>query len=223
MVSSGDFALDKILGGEGYPAQSTILVIGPPGIGKEALGYWLIKSGLEQGDFCLYLTRLPVKEVLLDQKAYGIDNSQRVPLWFATDGGQIKYDMNDLSGLSYKIKEVLKQNQGRRIRIVIDVLSSLLVLNPPETIYKFFTQLFTDVKQYDAVVLATIEEGMHPPQVLATMQQLFDGVIEMKLYQEGLRFLTLLRIMKMRGLLVQPGYIDFSLTRSGLEVRTYVR
>ena len=223
MVSTGDSALDKILGGEGYPAQSTILIVGPPGIGKEALGYWLMKSGLDQGDFCLYLTRLPVREVLMDETAYGVDSSQRVPFWFASGGGQLKYDPNDLPGLSFNIKDVLKQNQGRRIRIVIDILSSLLVLHPPETIYKFFTQLLADIKQYDAIVLATIEEAMHPPQVLATMQQLFDGVIEMKLYQEGLRFLTLLRVMKMRGLIVQPGYVDFSLTKNGLEVRSYAR
>jgi hypothetical protein len=43
------------------------------------------------------------------------------------------------------------------------------MLNQPETIYSFLTQLFSDVKQYDAVLLATLEEGMHQPQVLAAM------------------------------------------------------
>ena len=131
--------------------------------------------------------------------------------------------MNDLAGLSYNIKEVLKQNTGRRIRVVIDVLSSLLMLNPPETIYRFLTQLFADVKQYDAVLLATLEEGMHQPQVLAAMQQLFDGVVEMRLYEEGLRVLPLLRVRKMRGVPPQPGYFNFSLTRNGMEVSPYVR
>ena len=198
-------------------------MVGPPGIGKEALGYWFTHAGLMQGDFCLYITRLSVKEVLQDEKGFGIDLQQKVPLWFASDGGQIKYDANDLAGLSYGIKEVLKQNGGRRIRIVIDVLSSLLMLNPPETIYRFLTQLFTDIKQYDAVLLATLEEGMHQPQVLAAMQQLFDGVVEMKLYEEGLRVLPLLRVRKMRGIPPQPGYYNFSLTKNGMEVSAYVR
>jgi hypothetical protein len=30
---------------------------------------------------------------------------------------------------------------------------------------------------YDSVLLATLEDGMHPPNVLAAMQQLFDGVV----------------------------------------------
>jgi circadian clock protein KaiC len=222
LVSSGVAALDPLLG-DGYPDRSTTLVVGPPGIGKEALGYWFIQSGLTQGDFCLYVTRLSVKEVLQDEKGFGVDTQQRVPLWFASDGGQIKYDTNDLAGLSHDIKETLKQNAGRRVRIVIDAISSLLMLNQPETIYRFLTQLFADVKQYDVVLLATLEEGMHPPQVLAAMQQLFDGVVEMRLYEEGLRVLPLLRVRKMRGVPPQPGYFNFSLTRTGMEVSAYVR
>lgn len=222
MASSGIAALDGILTSEGYPDRSTILIVGPPGIGKEALGYWFMQSALTQGDFGLYVTRLSVKEVLQDERGFGIDG-QRVPLWFASEGGQLRCDVNDLSGLSFNIKEVLRQNAGRRVRIVTDVLSSLLMLNPPETIYKFLTQLFADVKQYDAVLVATLEEGMHKPEVLAAMQQLFDGVVEMRLYEEGLRVVPLLRIRKMRGMPPQPGYFNFSLSRDGMEVRAYAR
>jgi circadian clock protein KaiC len=222
LVSSGVAALDPLLG-DGYPDKSTILVVGPPGIGKEALGYWFTHSGLVQGDFCLYVTRLSVKEVLQDEKGFGVDTQQKVPLWFASEGGQIKYDVNDLASFSFNIKDILKKNAGRRIRVVIDALSSLLMLNEPETIYKFLTQLLAEVKQYDAVLLATLEEGMHQPQVLAAMQQLFDGVVEMRLYEEGLRVLPLLRVRKMRGSPPQPGYFNFSLTRNGMEVSAYVR
>jgi len=223
LASSGIPALDNVLAGDGYPDRSTVLVVGPPGIGQEALGYWLTQSSLAHGDFCLYVTRLSVKEVLQDQRGFGIETAQRVPLWFASEGGQVKYDVNDLAGLSFNVKETLKQNSGRRIRIITDVLSSLLMLNTPETIYRFLTQLFADVKQYDAILLATLEEGMHPPQVLAAMQQLFDGVVEMRLYEEGLRVLPLLRIRKMRGVPPQPGYFNFSLTKSGMEVSAFVR
>ncbi len=220
MASSGIPALDRLLV-DGYPDKSAVLVVGPPGIGKEALGYWFTDSGLVQGDFCMYVTRLSVPEVLHDVKGFGIDMRQRVPLWLASDGGQIKYDVNDLASLSFNIKDVLKKNSDRRIRIVIDVLSSLLMLNPPDTIYRFLTQLFADVKQYDAAVLATLEEGMHHQEVLAAMQQLFDGVVELRLYEEGLRVLPLLRIRKMRGVPPQPGYFNFSFTRNGMEVRAY--
>jgi KaiC/GvpD/RAD55 family RecA-like ATPase len=202
--------LDNLLGSDGYQDRSTILVVGPPGIGKEALGYWFKHAGLIQNDFYLYNTRLSVREVLQDVKAFNVDFLQRVPFWFSSGGGQIKFDVNDLVNLSYNIKDILKKNSGRRIRVVTDVLSSLLMLNRPETIYKFLTQLFDDVKQYDSVSLATLEEGMHPPNILAAMQQLFDGVIELRLCEEGLRVLPLLRIRKMRGVPPQPGYYNFT-------------
>ncbi len=147
MVSSGLPELDSVLGGEGFTEKSTVLVVGPPGIGKEALGYWFTYSGLIQNDFCLYTTRLSAREVLQDVRAFNVDFSHKVPFWFSSEGGQIKYDINDLASLSYNIKDVLKKNGDRRIRVVTDVISPLLMLNPPETIYKFLTQLFADVKQ----------------------------------------------------------------------------
>ena len=221
MASTGVPSLDQLLGSDGYPDRSTVLVVGPPGIGKEALGYWFIHSGLVQNDFCLYTTRLSAREVLQDVKAFNVDFSQRVPFWFASEGGQLKFDVNDLSGLSYNTKDILRKNSGRRTRIVTDVLSSLLMLNQPDTIYKFLTQLFAELKQSDSVVLATLEEGMHPPNVLAAMQQLFDGVIELRLYEEGLRVVPLLRIRKMRGVPPQQGYYNFSFSKTGMEVSAY--
>jgi circadian clock protein KaiC len=220
LASSGVPALDELLA-DGYPDRSAILIVGPPGIGKEALGYWFTQTGLVQGDFCLYVTRLSVREVLQDVKGFGVDMQQRVPLWLAGEGGQFKYDVNDLAALSYNIKDILKKNANRRIRVVLDVISSLLMLNQSETIYKFLTQLLEEVKQHDAIILATLEEGMHKPEVLTAMEQLFDGVVELRLYEEGLRVLPLLRIRKMRGVPPQPGYFNFAFSRSGMEISAY--
>ncbi len=223
LPSSGLPSLDKLIGGDGYPDRSSILLIGPPGIGKEALGYWFTHSGLVQGDFSLYATKRSVNDVLRDAKGYGIDYHHRVPMWMAREGGQIKLNVNDLSGLSLGIKESLKQNSTRRIRIVTDALSSLLMLNPPETIYRFLTQLLEEVKQYDAVFMATLEEGMHQPQVMSAMQELFDGVLELRFYEEGLTALPLLRIKKMIGFPTEPGYFRFAFSHNGMELSPYVK
>lgn len=220
MASSGVPAIDELTS-DGYPDKSAILIVGPPGIGKEALGYWFTQSGLTQGDFCVYVTRLPVREVLQDVKGFGVDMQRRVPFWMASDGGQAKFDVNDLASTSFGIKDLLKQNGSRRMRVVIDALSPLLMLNEAETVYKFLSQLLAEVKQYDAVLLATLEEGMHKPEVLTAMQQLFDGVVELRLYEEGLKVIPLLRIRKMRGVPPRPGYYNFAFTDSGMEVKAF--
>ncbi|HKT22266.1 MAG TPA: hypothetical protein VJR06_06655 [Nitrososphaerales archaeon] len=49
-------------------------------------GHWFTQTGPVQGDFCLYATRLPVRDVPQDVKAFGIDMQQKAPLWIAGEG-----------------------------------------------------------------------------------------------------------------------------------------
>jgi circadian clock protein KaiC len=87
-ASSGIPSLDNLLGSDGYPDKSAILIVGPPGVGKEALGYWFIHSGLIQDEFSFYVTKRSVREVIRDAKGFGIDFEKQSPLWMAREGGQ---------------------------------------------------------------------------------------------------------------------------------------
>lgn len=222
MVSTGVPSLDLLLGSDGYPDRSSILVIGPPGIGKEALGYWFVHSGLVQGDYCLYATHRPVSDVLRDMKGVGIA-TDRVPEWIASSGSPTKMDLRDIASISFGVKEALHRNKERRSRFATDVLSPLLVLNSVESMYGYWSQLLSDLKQQDIVVFALAEDGMHPPNTLTTMEQLFDGVIEMRLYEEGLAITPLFRVKKMLGLPPLHGYFRFTVTNIGMEVLPHVR
>ncbi len=229
MFSTGVYGLDRILN-DGYPEKSGILVVGPPGIGKEALGYWFAYEGLSRGDFCLYVTRLTVSEVLQDTRAFepfkrGLE-SLKASAWVARDEGEVKCDLNDqnvLPRLSFSIKETIRKNRTRPIRIVTDILSPLLALNTPETVYRFISQLLSEVKEYNAVFLSTIEDRMHHPQVLASMEQLFDGVVQLRLYEKGQTILPLLRPLKMRGHPPDPEYFHFSFRDGRMEIEKYAR
>jgi adenylate cyclase len=173
-------ALDEFLS-EGLPPKSTLLIVGGAEVGKEALGYRIVSAGLSKGELCVYLTGLSTREVLRGMRAFGITVSDQANLfWISGEGGSLIYNPNDLSGLSFRLKEVLKKNRDRKIRIVTDVLSPLLMLNSKETIYRFLSQLFFEVKQYDAVLVALLEETMHEPEVIAAMKQLFDGFVEVR-------------------------------------------
>jgi len=120
--------------------------------------------------------------------------------WLSRDSDQARFDLSDLAGLSFSIKEILRQNANHRIRIALDIISSVLMISQAEITYRFLTQLFHETKQYDAVLLATLEETMHKPEVLASMEQVFDGVVAFKLPTEGsARRPTFLQVKKMRG------------------------
>ena len=217
MVSSGVPSLDHLLGEDGYPDKSSILVVGPPGIGKEVLGYWFIRSGLVQGDYCLYATHRPVSDVLRDMKGVGI-STERVPEWISSSGSPVRCDLKDAASISFNIKEAVHRNKDRRVRVATDVLSPLLVLNSVESMYSYWSQLLSDLKQQDSVVFALAEDGMHLSSTLTTMEQLFDGVIEMRLYEEGLAITPLFRVKKMLGLPPLHGYFRFAVSSTGMEV-----
>jgi KaiC/GvpD/RAD55 family RecA-like ATPase len=221
LASTGVPTLDSLLGNEGYPDRSAVLVIGPPGIGKEALGYWFVRSGLVLGEYVLYATHRTVSDVLRDMKGSGV-SGDRVPEWIASSGSSTKLDLRDPTSLSFNIKQAVHQNKGRRVRVATDVLSPLLVLNSLESMYNYWSQLLSDLKQQECVLFALAEEGMHPPNILTTMEQLFDGVIEMKLYEEGLSIIPLFRVRKMLGLPPLHGYLKFSVSSTGMEVTARV-
>jgi circadian clock protein KaiC len=217
LVSAGVPSLDQILGSDGYPDRSSILVIGPPGIGKEVLGYWFVRSGLIQGDYCLYATHRTVSDVLRDMKGVGI-GTERVPEWIASSGSPVRCDLRDATSISFNVKEAVHRNKSRRVRVATDVLSPLLVLNPLESMYAYWSQLVSDLKQQDSVLFALAEDGMHSPVSMTTMEQLFDGVVEMKLFEEGLSITPLFRVKKMLGLPPLHGYFRFTVTTTGMEV-----
>ncbi len=217
-VSSGVEALDEILEG-GYPEKSSIMVGGPPGIGKEALGYWFIHSGLVQSDYCLYVTHRRDEDVLKDMRAFGIP-TDKVP-GFMT-GPKRRADLNDPNSIASEIKMRVQEIKTRRIRIVTDILSPLLVLNSSESMYRYWTELASELKNYDVVLIALVEEGMHQPSVFASMEQLFDGVIELRIYEQGLLLTPLLRVKKMLGLPPLHGYFKFTFARARMEIVTNV-
>lgn len=221
MVSTGVPSLDHILGDDGYPDRSSILVIGPSGIGKEVLGYWFIHMGLVQGDYCLYATRRSVPDILRDMKGFGI-GTERVPEWIASAGSNVKCNLRDVASISFEIKQAVHRNKNRRVRVATDLLSPLLVLNPVESMFSYWSQLLANLKEQDSVVFALAEYGVHPPTTLATMEQLFDGIIEMKLYEEGLDVTPLIRVRKMPGIPPLHGYFRFSMSNTGMEIVPHV-
>jgi len=215
-LSSGVEALDRILDG-GYPRASSVMVSGPPGIGKEALGYWFLRSGLLRGDFCFYVTHRPVADVLRNMQAFGIVTNQ-LPEFMASIGSQKRCTLADPTSISFEIKSVIQLNKNRCMRIVTDILSPLLVLNSTESMYRYWSQLLADAKNYDTVFMAYAEEAMHTQSTFASMEQIFDCLIEMKVYEQGLLLTPLLRVKKMLGLPPIEGYFKFSFGRNRMEI-----
>ena len=197
MFQSGVSELDALLKG-GYPEKSAILLVGPSVSGKELFGYRFVASGLD--DVCVYVTRFASFEVMEDMRASGLAPA-RAPHWISSDDEGRRYTPDDLASISSKIKGTISYEPGRRNRVVFDSLSSLLVYHSADSVYRFLAQLTTEVKLHNGCFLALLDERMHPAPVLASIEDLFDGVVH--LGSEGGQ--TFLEIVKMRSANVRPG------------------
>jgi TolB-like protein/Flp pilus assembly protein TadD len=196
LESSGVPELDRVIGG-GYPSPSAILVEGQVELGKERLLYRFLQSQASS-DYRIFVTNSSRSEIVKDAEANGVDLGSGMA-WIAKDGGEASCNIEDLASLSFSLKDLLRRNEGRPARIAFTALSPILMRNSSESVYKFLDQLVGEIKQHQAVLLATFEQGMHPTQVAASMEQLFDGVISMEIGEKGNRTATLLRVRKMKG------------------------
>jgi len=194
LFPSGIPELNGLLKG-GYPPKSAILVVGPPGKGKELLGYSFILSGLGK-DVCVYATRFASSEIISDMEAHGLNLSGMAPLWISSEEEKQRYTPEDLAGISLKIKGALGHDPGRGNRVVFDSLSPLLIYHSTESVYRFLVQLIAEVKRHDGCFLALLDSEMHPASVRASMEDLFDGVIHIE-SEEGDKMLV--KLVKLRG------------------------
>lgn len=210
LISTGFPQLDSILG-SGYPKKSAILITGEIGTGKEGLCFRFLEAGKGQ-DKRIVLTHRGASEVVGDLQAYGC--SEEGIIWIDRDGSnsaKISVNIREIADASAYLKKITVEEVAVK-RIYTDLLSPLLLLNDVQKIYLFLHDLIVHTKKSNGVLIATIEEGMHTPREIATLEQLFDGVLEFKMLQEKLSILTLFRVKKMRGVPVPPRANYFRLT-----------
>lgn len=216
MISTGFPQLDSILG-SGYPEKSAILVTGEIGTGKEGLCFRFLEAGDEQ-DKRIVLTHRGASEVTGDLRAYGC--SEKEIIWIDRDGSnseKISVNIREIADASAYLKKITAKKVTVN-RIYTDLLSPLLLLNDVRKIYLFLHDLIVHTKKSNGVLIATIEEGMHTPREIATLEQLFDGVLEFKMLQEKLSILTLFRIKKMRGVPPRANYFRLTLQKGRMSV-----
>jgi TolB-like protein/Flp pilus assembly protein TadD/archaellum biogenesis ATPase FlaH len=194
LTSTGVAALDRLLAG-GYPEKSAILIEGSSSNEKDMLGYEFIRSGLDLVESCLYISRLSRSEVIDDARAFGVD-LDRGTSWMCSEVGGKGFSADDLAGVSFGIKGALKERHDEKLRVIFDLTSQLLITNSSDSVGRFFTQLLVDLKKSNAVLIATVQEDMHPPQVLASLELLFDGVLRVNRTQDKVE----ITVKKMRGI-----------------------
>ncbi len=212
--------IDSLMQG-GMPLKSCVLVEGTSGIGQNVMLYQFLYEGIKKKEKCIYLFSGHMIDEILDEfESYGMEVKEKDIIWIdasASNENSIQCDLSELYTVSSAIKNVISERKkGESIRFATDSISPMLMANNPAEVYKFLSSLITELKKCDAVSLFIIEDAMHEPQVTASIEQLCDGVIELKAIEKDLEIETVMKIKKMKNIPPFQKYFKYKVTEQGL-------
>jgi KaiC/GvpD/RAD55 family RecA-like ATPase len=195
LINIGIPKLDKMIGG--VKEATNILIIGPPGPEKLALGMHFVGEGLETKQVCTYATSdIAPLEIETRANEMGLEIAQNVGKdmtfidcysWALGTPPVGREDIqvpgpNALDDMSIAISQSMQaaKDPKRGSRTVFHSLSTLLLYNNPEVTFRFVQITGARLKAAGCTTLYFLESGMHEERVVVTVKHLMDSVIELK-------------------------------------------
>ncbi len=215
----GIHELDKLIGG-GLICPSILLIIGHPGSGKTIFTMQYLFEGARHRQKGIYFTALsnPINAIyqfisnfwfcdinILGRKIFFIDLSQKISRF--TTGDEF-LSFIDEKIWKYKIK-----------RIVIDPINVLKLFISPDKEYRLFLFDFIKyIKEKDLQVIIT-KEYYTSSDLFSFEAYMTDGIILLQNSQRSLKYIRILKIIKMRGVQHFLNPIEYQITNKGLVLK----
>lgn len=180
-----DRNLDK-----GLSYGSQIMVEGDSGVGKTVLAGEFIKEGLRCGDTCIYVAcdepPAVMREHLLSFKV-GVPAYEETGRLIFVDayeegGSTEKYYIPDHRNLDKYFAleaEVLRNYTGRRVRLVVDSLSTLFTNIDTADILEFHRARIKHLRKSGILVMDIFVSGVLEPRVMTIMGHLYNFILKM--------------------------------------------
>lgn len=206
-----------------FPSHYSILVAGPPGVGKFEWLVRLMKSYLEKGEKVAFVTLdLHPREVRERAKSEGVDiagyegsSFMFVDCFSASASEKIEepaakklYSVSsysNLEGLGMAISKAASDLKPP-IRVMFYTISTLFLHNSPQAIAKFFQIVTSRVKTNMGFIAYAAHDGVHDLQTTNLLRSLVDGVVEIRFTEDMDRQV---RAHHLRGLPVRPTWRPF--------------
>lgn len=196
-----NYELNEVLPSELLEAVepgTNLLVSGPAMSGKRELLLRILAAGAQHDEGAIVITaRDPSEEVIEDYRSnvpgegyIRVLDAVSSRSGNAAETGAVRHvsSPGDLTGMGIEFSELARAAQGdgvTRIRIGFDSLSPLLMYVDLQRLFRFLHVFTSQIQSRNWFGLFSIDPDSHDPQVVNTLSQLFDGIIEIRLTDDG--------------------------------------
>ena len=217
---------------KGVIPSSSLLLVGPTGVGKTIFCKHFLYNGLKIDEPIIYVTTSETpEEIESSMKTFGLDispykekNMVRIVdgcSWKIGRSSSSKYavdsQQNYLTAISIKIKKA--QQDYNNIRFVFDSVSELTALCDPDSVLNFLQVLTTKIRLAGGKAIFTVATGAHDKNFMNLLRLTFDGILEMKLDETGNEIKKLLRIFSLKGIGHKTSWTPFEITDKGISLQ----
>ena len=221
---------------EGNVPPSSLLLMGPSGIGKTIFAKQFLYNGLQCGELGVYLSTDEYPERIEESmKRFGFDVDSYAEKgkftivdcysWKIGGKSSSKYCVSNPADLMAVSSAIDNARQGlKNTRFVLDSLTGLMTICSHNiTFFSKFLQVIvakTRASAGNAMFLASPEA--HDQLFISYLREIFDGTLEMKMETEktasGEAFKRLLRLFSLKGAKHKTHWVPFEITDKGIVV-----
>ena len=205
--------------------KKIILIEGASGIGKEIIGYHYLFEGIKRGDVCVYVfAGRKIDEIEEEFSNYNMKIHKSFINWIncgldvINEKNVINCNISELFTISSAIKKILNEKKKKKVRIFFPIASQAIINNNSIEFYKFLSSMIEEIKKHDSSMVVVIEEGMHDPQTVISIENLCDIVFDIKVYEKDFEITPLFRIKKSRGTPLMLKYFRFKVDENGVSI-----
>jgi KaiC/GvpD/RAD55 family RecA-like ATPase len=193
---------------EGLPLASTILILSDPAAGEENLLAQFVSQQIEAGKRVLYITldnfppnirqnvqvHLTTKE--LDRSSLFFVDCYSRTVGVESDESSV-VDPDDLSAISIAISDVMGKTAPSLI--VLDSFNTLIRKRGGHSAIEFLRLLVARTRQAKCLALVTMNRKAFHPAIVASAEDIVEGVIELKVEESDEEIEHSIRVFKMVG------------------------
>ncbi|MEE9340629.1 MAG: ATPase domain-containing protein, partial [Thermoplasmata archaeon] len=214
---------------EGIGERTAVVLQGAAGDEKDLFAYQFLAEGLKAYEgVMVVLSKISPAEFREEMKKHGVEceaheeeGSLVIVDWYSykkgrTDGVQIEgavfRSSQSLLNLEIAITDATKRLAPYpKRRAVLDVLSPSMKMFGSNEVYTFAQKLRTRLRTENIASLLILEKGMHPDDIVQSIHQSFDGVIDFARERKEDRVERRIGLLFVRGISYEPKYTGYRL------------